>query len=400
MLLTAPLAILAGCNRHTGPPGPQGNPGPGAQIVPDTVLTLTNINPNDITAGPEGRALLILNVDSDELYNFPFTTIAGGPVYGQSQHTAIAPDKRTVYVTMGGDDTLPLRLLIIDLDWLGGILTPTVTDTLELIPAGGTTQQAHGLAFTSDGLFLTFSEFQNQCLRVLDTQTKQLVGLAVHPSLIMPHGLYPNPNATLAVSTQYSFEQNEVSIWNMYSTGVIDFDKTVTLADLLVLGAYTHTVVWLDNTRFYTDCTQETTQGSGNFQRSVWLIDAVAGTATAVLDNTVLLEGVSDLAIANGKLYVAEGNVETGDPGNLSIWSIADPLNPVFVKQLSAGSGFPSDFLSDTHGLFATADEKFVFVSAFRSNHLIKVNTLTDNVVRVYDGSDGLSLPHGMFINY
>ena len=101
LLLTAPLAILAGCNRHTGPPGPQGNPGPGAQIVPDTVLTLTNINPNDITAGPEGRALLILNVDSDELYNFPFTTIAGGPVYGQSQHTAIAPDKRTVYVTMG-----------------------------------------------------------------------------------------------------------------------------------------------------------------------------------------------------------------------------------------------------------------------------------------------------------
>ncbi len=222
MLLTAPLAILAGCDRHTGPPGPQGNPGPGAQIVPDTVLTLTNINPNDITAGPEGRALLILNVDSDELYNFPFTTIAGGPVYGQSQHTAIAPDKRTVYVTMGGDDTLPLRLLIIDLDWLGGIPTPTVTDTLQLIPAGSTTQQAHGLAFTSDGLFLLFSELQNGRVRVLDTQTNQFVGSPLpHPSLTMGHGLFSNPSGTLAMSTQYTFEQDQVSIWNLDgSTGV------------------------------------------------------------------------------------------------------------------------------------------------------------------------------------
>lgn len=145
-------------------------------------------------------------------------------------------------------------------------------------------------------------------LRVLDTQTNQFVGSpTTHASLLTPHGLFPNPSGTLAMSTQYAFELDEVSIWNLDgTTGVISFDKTVTLADGPVFGAYTHNAVWLDDTRFYTNCTQELTQGSGTFQRSVWLVDAVAGTATAVLDNTDLLEGVSDQVIANGKLYVAE----------------------------------------------------------------------------------------------
>ncbi len=303
---------------------------------------------------------------------------------------------------MGGDATLPLRLLVIALDWTGGIPTPTVTSTLQLLPAGSGAQEAHGLSFTSDGLFLLFSELQNGRLRVLDTGTNQFVGTPMtHPSLIMPHGLFSNPSGTLAMSTQYTMEQDEVSIWNLDgTTGVISFNSTVTLADAPTLGAYTHTAVWLDDTRFYANCTQELTQGSGNFQRSVWLVDAVLGTATVVLDTTTLLEGVSDQAIANGKLYVCEGNVETGDPGNVSVWEISDPMNPVFLKRLAAGSGFPSSFVNDAHDMFATPDGRFVFVQAFRSNHLIKVNTVTDNVVRVYDSSDGLSVPHGIFINY
>ena len=40
-----------------------------------------------------------------------------------------------------------------------------------------------------------------------------------------------------------------------------------------------------------------------------------------------------------------------------------------------------------------------VFLQAYGSDHLIKIDAITDTVVRVYDGSDGLSHPHGVFIN-
>ena len=98
-------------------------------------------------------------------------------------------------------------------------------------------------------------------------------------------------------------------------------------------------------------------------------------------------------------LMLAEGNVETGDPGYLSVWDMTDPLNLVLVKQLSAGSGLPAAFTSDAHDMFATPDGTFVFLQAFNADCLVKVHTVTDNVVRTYDSSDGLSVPHGIFIN-
>ena len=42
-------------------------------------------------------------------------------------------------------------------------------------------------------------------------------------------------------------------------------------------------------------------------------------------------------------------------------------------------------------------DEESVFVSSFVSNHLIKIDTATDDVAKVYTMEDGLEMFHGEF---
>ena len=131
-------------------------------------------------------------------------------------------------------------------------------------------------------------------------------------------------------------------------------------------------------------------------------MDTEARTSTAVLKADAILEGVSDLAIAGGKLYVAEGNVAqflAGEetPGHVSVWDLADPQAPRFVKRLSAGEGFPEDF-SNAHSLGATADGGAVFVESFSTNYLIEVETRGDTVTRTFGSADGLDTPHGIYL--
>jgi hypothetical protein len=42
-------------------------------------------------------------------------------------------------------------------------------------------------------------------------------------------------------------------------------------------------------------------------------------------------------------------------------------------------------------------DEESVFVSSFVSDHLVRIDTSTDKVAKVYSAADGLSMFHGEF---
>lgn len=218
-----------------------------------------------------------------------------------------------------------------------------------------------------------------------------------------PHGIYVNKNGTRAASVQYQFNAFEVGIWKIGSDGLPTYEKSITLQDGNVKGAYTHTAWWLDNDRFFTQATQEDSQGDGSAEQSVWLVNAATGSAKAVIKaasagdpTSGALEGVSDTVVVGTKLYVAEGNVEkTAPPGHLSIWDITNPESPKFLKRLSAGDGLPSDFL-DSHELDLTPDKKFVILESFRTSHSIKVDTATDTVAKVFSKADGLDLSHGL----
>ena len=383
--------------------------------APLLVLTTLNTNP-DPAAGPLGSALSVLDVERGHLHVFPFLTMEGGPVTGQAMHTALTPDNRKVYVTMGGNRTLPLRMVVIDLTWRDRIPSPRVIKSLEMVPSGtpgneangaschpgmpGIRQEGHGMRITADGRFLTVSELQNDRVHILDTATDRFVGPPmVHRDLVAPHGLYPNPAGTLAAAPQYWFDQNGVSVWNIEpENGALSYHSTVRLEHEELRGAYLHTVRWLDDQRFFTNATQERHQGDGSSEQAVWLVDLEQGTTRAVLDADDILEGVSDVELANGKLYVAEGNVAqllAGEqaPGYLSVWSLEDPSAPTFLRRLSAGEGLPETF-SNAHGLAASADGRHLFVESFSSNFLIEVDTNDDSVARVFSGADKLNGTH------
>lgn len=204
---------------------------------------------------------------------------------------------------------------------------------------------------------------------------------------------------TRAVSTQYQLQGHQVSLWKLDAkTGAMQFDRAVALVDQKTRCAFTHTAVWINEHQFYTGCTQESNQGvAESAERSVWLVDAAKGTAQVVLNASQLLEGVSDTVISQNKLYVAEGNVAKDGvpPGHVSVWNISNRAKPVFLKRLSADKGLPSSF-GDTHELAVTPDGRYVFAQSYRSGHLAKIDTQSDQMSKVWSAAEGMSMPHGL----
>ena len=387
--------------------------------APRSVVTTMNINP-DKKAGPQGSALTILNPETGDLEVFPFATMRGGPVAGQGMHTALTSDRQRVFCTLGGNDDLDLRLVTIDLHWQGGKAHPEVVETRSVVDAGtrgnesngaschpgapGIRQEGHGSRITEDGRFLTFTEMQNDRVRVFDIAQDAFVGAPQsHPNLYAPHGLYPNPSGTHAATPQYWFDHNTVGIWTLDSlTGAPAFAFAIQMADSTGSGAYQHTVRWLDDSRFYVTVTQEAAQGDGSSQQGIWMGDITTRSGEPVLGENDILEGVSDCGIAKGKLYVAEGNVAkflAGEPtpGHLSVWDISAPEAPTLIRRFSAGDGFPGDF-SNAHSIGVPIDGSSVFVESFSSHYLIQVDPVSDTVMRVFGKDQGLDTPHGIYV--
>ena len=387
--------------------------------IPKVVLASMNINP-DTTVGINGSALYLIDVETDSLHFFPFATIDGGPIVGQGMHTTLSKDRQKAYVTIGGNDELSLRLVILALNWKNKVPHPKVTKVLKLVDAGvpgnpangaachpggpGKRQEGHGTRITDDGRFLTLSELQNDRIRVLDTRTDEFVGEPIkHESLFAPHGLYPNPSGTMAASPSYWFDHYMISLWSMdTNTGQLSFLDTIALETDDLQGSYQHTVRWLDDNSFFANATQERNQGNGKSEQSVWFVKVDEHQVFPILREDQILEGVSDLAILNNKLFAAEGNVAkflAGEetPGHVSVWDIQNPTEPKLLKRFSAGMGLPSDF-SNAHSLGAVLKGNSVYVESFSTDYLIKINSEKLEVEKIYGSEDGLDVPHGIYV--
>lgn len=83
--------------------------------APAVVLATLNIQPDD-SKGNDARSFVLMDVGADKVWHFPLSSIAGGPVLGQPMHAALSPDKKNVYITVGGNKDLPLRLLTLSVD--------------------------------------------------------------------------------------------------------------------------------------------------------------------------------------------------------------------------------------------------------------------------------------------
>jgi len=214
--------------------------------VPKTALVTLNIEADD-SKGAQARALVLIDLATNQHWKFPFSTIKGGPVAGQPMHAALSADKQQVYITMGGNQWLPLRVITASIDWSGAAPQVEVVRTTEVLGANTVPaapgaslcsvgkdpaiQEGHGPKLSQDGRFLFFSELNNHRLRVFNTRTGHWVGDPIsHPSLKTPHGVYPNPSNTRAMSTQYQLDGNQVSLWKLNATtGNLEFDRTITL---------------------------------------------------------------------------------------------------------------------------------------------------------------------------
>ena len=118
-------------------------------------------------------------------------------------------------------------------------------------------------------------------------------------------------------------------------------------------------------------------------------------------DGNGIYKPASDTKIVNSKLYVGEEDSmdeEINNDGHVSIWDISDITNPQLINRLSPGKGLPENF-EIGHTIYATPDNKFVYVESWHSAHLVKIDTAIDQVIQVFNKENaGFEHPHGGFI--
>ncbi len=376
--------------------------------APDSVAVSMNLG---TTRG--GPSIFLIDTETGDRWERWFSDLN---VPGEPMHTALAIDRRSMFVTMSGDMIHPLRLLVIDIAWPNGEPELTLRNTHEVLAAntgGGIKQEGHGPHITHDERFLLFSEMQNNRLRVYDIESDTLLPPISHETLRTPHGLWPNPSHDLIAVPSYRFDAYHLSIWTYDGNGGLTFDREITLTgsdprgvDGTIHGAHHHSITWLDDNRLLIDSTQRLSDGAPNTaMASVWLVDLRTDTTTPILREVDaehasdgVLEAVSYNLIANNKLYVCEGSFPQGfdAPGYLSIWDISDMSNPTLITRWSAGNGLPDSF-RQCHELAKTPDGRYVFVQSFASDAFIQIDTSDDTIAHSWD-RESMRVPHGIYV--
>jgi hypothetical protein len=390
------------------------------------------------------QELVLVHAEEDKIARIAISSIPGCPP-ATPQHSLIMPDERTIYITT--DSLPPYRASIIavylnDVDWDAGTMDvellqvlpldvvgapadmPTVEQTDDRQPIMAWTRwrntQTHAPTLLPRSDFLYAAHYTDDRLRgfkiMRDGTLESRVVYSDRPVTRQTHGVSFNPNGTIGLGVGYDYDIGELRLLEVnHHTGALEVTRTIPLGRPKKYGAFVHRAVWLDNRYAYLGTmqagpTSRTLPGDTVVGPSIWLIDTKLNTAKRVIEPTASVSGAgmyrppSDVAIAAGKLYVAEEDSWTpndemggyGQTGYISVWDIADPAKPRFVKRLRPGRELPDDF-RNAHTATAMYDEDFVFVSSFVSNHLVKVDTANDKVAKVYTAEDGLDMFHGEF---
>jgi len=405
----------------------------------------------------EQGELILINAKTDDIIIHDLKLLSGWPLVNMLQHTWITKDEKTIFLStdaMDDADALIIRLGIIEINWATKHAVLEIEHIFKMDPASTPSHfpavhqinenqpipawthspitALHGPTFLPHSNFSYISHLTDNRQRGINIKTNELV--AVDPMSFdskskQTHGINFNARGRVVLGTGYFFDSNEIDVYEANNhTGKLKLKKSIKLGTDHAYAAYTHYIWWLDNRYALTasmqhDATSLTPAGATIIGPSVWLLDSDRGTAKKIIgtaDNENgdgIWRSPSDLNVANDKLYVAEessiGKEAFGTDGFISIFNLVDihkyknenshghgknGHKPKFIKRLKPGKELPSDFRI-AHSLVTTVDERFVYVTSYASNYIIKIDTDTDEVVKIYGTSDGLNVPHGAFIS-
>ncbi|OLT56109.1 CHRD domain-containing protein [Moorena bouillonii] len=356
------------------------------------------------------------------------------------EHILITPDEQKIYMTVNGSLQIANAIVgaeIRSLDWEAGTADLSVVSTFKTAEAGEPTvypiglsqvddsqpiqswpaqawNQVHGPSIQPGSPIIQFSQWTSDRLFFINDETNELVEgfdpLVIEGVTEQTHGVFYNPSGTIALSPSYYWDLYDIDLYKVNPDNTVSYEDNITLSSPEGNGAFTHYVSWIDDRYAYTanmqyGPTSLTPEGVDIVGPGIWLIDAVEGTAERIIgtaataDDTGIFRNPSDLIVVGDKLYVAEEDSldgTFGEDGYIAVYDISDKDNPEFIKRLKPGEDLPADF-QIAHGLSPSADGSAVYVASYRSNYLIKIDTETDTVAKVYSSEDGLQGVHGGF---
>jgi len=408
-------------------------------IVTTSLLMTQTIAAHVFTAVNMSKAeLILINTHTDDIIVQKLDTLSGWPNVNMLQHTWVTPDHKTIFVSTDATETteaLIIRLGVNGIDWVNGNADLEIVHVFTMDPAGTASQfpevhevnpnqpipkwthgdmtALHGPTFLPHSDFTYITHLTDNRLRGINMKTNELVDTAsFYSKSSQTHGINFNARGTIGLGVGYFFDSNEIDVYRAHNhTGELELVKSIKLGNDEEYAAYTHYTWWLDNRYAVTasmqlDETSLTLPGSKIIGPSVWLIDSLRGKAEKIIGTASsehdagVWRSASDLNAAFDKLYVAEEDTISdvyGRDGFVSIFDIQDINNPQFIKRLKPGVELPGDFRV-AHSLVTTTDERFVYVTSYASNYIIKIDTQKDEVVKVYSAADGLDVPHGAFV--
>lgn len=387
------------------------------------------------------RNIYLINYEKDKVVIIDPITIEGWPGDLPLQHAMIMPGGNRLYVTTDNTDDHPgyiAALKIKNIKWKKGI-AKLVLEKLLVVEMPGTpaelpfvesvndaqatpdwllrsSAQTHGPTILPHSNFIYFTEWTSDKIRVINRRTNEFA--EVDPIVIpgyteQTHGIMFNKSGTIGLGSGYFFDNSVIDRYKVNKrNGKLKAIDQIMLGTEEEHAAFSHYVFWLDERYALTASMQfdktSLTPSATNaiIPPSVWLIDAWEGTATKIINYTDHANGAgvfrsaTDIAVVGNKLYIAEEDTidhTFADDGYVSIFDISDRYNPIFIKRLKPGAGLPNGF-AVAHTLSPTPDNRYVLMASWVSGYIIKIDTMTDTVVKTFGPDDGLVMPHGLFV--
>ena len=387
------------------------------------------------------RNIYLINYERDILVTVDPFLIKGWPGDLPLQHTVVSASGERLVFTTDSSPSEPARAIEVkvnEINWnartakleVAHIYQLTEPDAAPLLPfvtavnnvqnvapwTLATVRQIHGPTLLPRTNLLYLTDWTSDQVRVIDMDNNKLARfdpISYDGYTEQTHGVVFNDAGTIGLGSGYFYDNSYIDLYAVNKSGKIRPKKKILLGDDISRAGFSHYVSWVDNRYAYTATMQldKTSLTPSSVERfigpSVWLIDAWTGKATQVLDQTFDVDGngvfrsASDIAVAGGKLFIAEEDTldyEFGEDGYVSIFSLLDPLNPKLIKRLKAGDGLPPA-MRVAHTLSETPDERFIYTASWVSGYLVKIDVKKDKVVKVFGPDDGLVMPHGIYIS-
>jgi hypothetical protein len=387
------------------------------------------------------RVIYLINHENDKIIIVNPTSLNGWPGNIPLQHAVVMPEGNKLFITSDNTNehsSYIIALKVNSIDWDAGSVSMTVENVMAIDTPGtpselpfvepvndvqnipnwmvGRGTQIHGPNLLPYSDFLYFTELTSDRVRVINHKTNELVN-GVDPIVIpgyteQTHGVTFNSSGTIGLGTGYFFDNSVIDVYKSNrETGELHTVGQIMLGDEKKYAAMTHFVYWLDERYAVTASMQfdKTSLTSSKTKKiippSVWLLDTLKGTANKIIDDTNHKNGkgvfrsASDIAVVNGKLYVAEEDTldfTFGNDGYISIFDLTDREKPKFLKRLKPGEELPEGY-SVAHTIAPTRDHRYILVASWVSGYVVKIDTSTDKVVKIWGPNDGLVQPHGIF---